>query len=95
MIIHNLLLKMHDKSGDSLAQAKDLLLAMRGNVEVIRDLQVALDTRRAESSYDIALIAKFATQDDYQAYLTHPFHLEVGKRLQSNIAAAAAVCFEE
>lgn len=95
MITHNLLLKLRDRSGESIAAAQDLLLTMAGNVEVIRDLQVAVDIKRADSSYDLALLAKFASKQDYEAYLVHPFHLQVGTRLKDNIAAAASVCFED
>jgi Stress responsive A/B Barrel Domain len=95
MIVHNLLLKLQDGSSESCAKAKDLLLTLNGNVEVIRDLKVAVDIRRAVSSYDVALTATFDTKADYQSYLVHPFHIEVGNQLKSNIAAAASVCFEE
>jgi len=95
MIVHNLLLKLQDRSSESTAKAKDLLLTLNGNVEVIRDLKVGVDIRRAESSYDVALIAKFDTKADYQSYLVHQYHVEVGNQLKSNIAAAASVCFEE
>ncbi|MGA2917051.1 Dabb family protein [Methanoregula sp.] len=95
MIVHNLLLKLQDRSSESSAKAKDLLLTLNGNVEVIRKLKVGVDIRRAESSYDVALIAKFDTKADYQSYLVHPFHVKVGNQLKSNIAAAASVCFEE
>jgi hypothetical protein len=95
MIVHNLLLKLHDRSGNNCAQVKDLLLTLNGNVDVIRTLKVGVDIRRAESSYDVALIAKFDTKADYESYLVHPFHVEVGNKLKSSIAAAASVCFEE
>jgi hypothetical protein len=95
MIVHNLLLKLQDRSSESSAKVKDLLLTLNGNVEVIRTLKVGVDIRRAESSYDVALIAAFDTKADYEAYLVHPFHVEVGNKLKSTIAAAASVCFEE
>ena len=95
MIVHNLLLKLQDRNSESRIKAKDLLLTLKGNVEMIRDLNVALDIRRADSSYDVALIAKFDTKADFQSYLVHPFHIEVGNQLKNNIAAAASVCFEE
>ena len=95
MIVHNLLLKLQNSSNESMVRAKYLLLTMQGNIEFIRDLNVALDIRRAVSSYDISLIAKFDTKEDYQSYLVHPFHLEVGNQLKGNIATAASVCFEE
>jgi Zn-finger domain-containing protein len=95
MIVHNLLLKLKDRNNESCVKAKDLLLTLKGNVEMIRDLNVALDIRRADSSYDVALIAKFDTKADFQSYLVHPFHVEVGNQLKNTIAAAASVCFEE
>ena len=95
MIVHNLLLKLQDRNNESCVKAKDLLLTLKGNVEMIRDLNVALDIRRADSSYDVALIAKFDTKADFQSYLVHPFHVEIGNQLKNNIAAAASVCFEE
>jgi Stress responsive A/B Barrel Domain len=95
MIVHNLLLKLQDRSSESCVKAKNLLVTLKGNVEMVRDLNVALDIRRADSSYDVALIAKFDTKADFQSYLVHPFHVEVGNQLKNNIAAAASVCFEE
>lgn len=95
MIVHNLLLKLQNRSSESIASARELLLTMNGNVKVIRDLTVAADIRRADSSYDLALIARFNTKEDYQSYLAHPYHVQVGNQLKDNIAAAASVCFEE
>lgn len=95
MIVHNLLLKLKDRSSESIDNAKNLLSTLDGNVEVIRDLKVAVDIRRAESSYDLALIARFATKEDFQSYLVHPFHVQVGTQLKDNIASAASVCFED
>ena len=95
MIVHNLLLQRKDRSSENIDMAKNLLSALNGNVEVIRDLKVAADIRRAESSYDLALIARFATKEDFQSYLVHPFHVQVGTQLKDHIASAASVCFEE
>lgn len=95
MVVHNLLLKLRDGSSENIAKTRQLLLSMGGEIEIIRDLKVAVDVRRAESSYDIALIAKFDTMADFQAYLPHPVHVEIGNQLQSELAAAAAVCYEE
>jgi len=95
VIVHNLLLKLRDGSEDNVAKTRELLLGMKDKIPYIRELKVAADIRRAESSYDLALIAKFANMEDFQAYLPHPAHVEIGNRLKSVLAAAAAVCFEE
>lgn len=95
MIVHNLLLKLNDRSSKNIEKVRELLLSMQDKIEVIRDLKVFLGVRRAESSYDIALIAKFDTMADFQAYLTHPEHVEIGNQLKSELAAAASVCYED
>ena len=95
MIVHNLLLKLNNRSSESITNARELLLTMNGNVEIIRNLTVAEDIRREDSSYDLALIARFDTKEDYETYLVHPYHVQVGNQLKDNIAAAASVCFEE
>lgn len=95
MITYNLLLKLQDGSKENIDLARALLISMRGKIEYIRDLEVKLDIRRAETSYDLALIAKFDTLADYEAYLPHPAHVEVGNQLKGMLKAAAAVCYEE
>lgn len=95
MIVHNLLIKLQDASGENIAKTRELLLSMQGKIEEIRELKVAVDIRRAESSYDLALMVKFNTMADVQSYLPHPYHLEVSNQIKSNIAAVASVCYEE
>lgn len=57
----------------------DVLLSMQGKIEFLRDLKVEVDIRHGESSYDIALIAKFDSMEDFNAYLVHPVRVEVSK----------------
>lgn len=95
MIVHNLLIKLHDKSNENIANVRELLLSMQKKIDLISDLNVAVDICRAESSYDIALIAKFNTLEDFNAYLTYPKHIEIGTQIKAKIAATASVCYEE
>lgn len=95
MIVHNLLIKLHDSTPDALERARELLLGMTGKVPGLRHLAVHPDLRRAEASYDLALIAKFDDMATYQAYLSDPEHLAVGRQLAPQIAGAAAVCYQE
>ncbi len=95
MITYNLLIKLQDSSKENVDKARTVLLSMQGKIEYIRDLQVKVDIRRAETSYDIALIAKFDTMADYEAYLPHPVHMEVGNQLKNMLKAAAAVCYDD
>jgi len=95
MIVHNLLIKLKDSSNENIARMRESLLSMQEKIEDIVDLKVMVDIRRAESSYDIALIAKFDTMADFQAYLIHPVHVKIGNQLKSELTAAASVCYED
>jgi hypothetical protein len=95
MIIHSLFLKLKDRSGENIAKTRKILLSMSGKIEQMRGLKVKADILHGPSSYDLALFARFDTMADFEAYLPHPVHVEVGKQIQDSLAEAAAVCFEE
>ena len=94
MITNNLLLKLKERNSETIAKTRDALLSMQGKIEFLRDLKVELDIRHGESSYDIALIAQFASMEDFDAYLVHPAHVEVAKHIASVLESAAAVCYK-
>jgi hypothetical protein len=94
MITNNLLLKLKDRSPENIAKARDVLLSMKGKIEVLIDLKVEVNIRPGAPSYDILLIAKYASIADFEAYLVHPVHVEVGKYIASVLETSAAVCYE-
>jgi hypothetical protein len=59
MIVNNLLLKLKERDNEDIAKARDVLLSMKGKIEVLSDVQVEVDMRHGSSSYDIMLITKF------------------------------------
>jgi Stress responsive A/B Barrel Domain len=94
MITNTLLLKLKERNSETIAKTRDALLSMQGKIGILRDLKVELDIRHGESSYDIALIAQFASMEDFDAYLAHPAHVEVAKYIASVLESAAAVCYK-
>ena len=94
MITHVVLFKLKDRSPQSIEKAKDVLLGLKGKIPLLRYLDVGTDVLRSERSYDIALITKFDSMDDLQAYQVHPIHLEVAKYITAVRESAIAVDFE-
>lgn len=94
MIINNLLLKLKDGSPGNIAKARDVLLSMKGKIEVLVDLTVEVNVRPGPVSYDLLLIARYASIEDFEAYLVHPIHVEVGKYIASVLESSAAVCYK-
>ena len=96
MITHVVLFKLKDRSPQSIEKARDILLGLKGKgkIPVLRYLEVGMDVLHSERSYDIALITKFDSMEDLQAYQVHPVHLEVAKYITAVRESAIAVDFE-
>ncbi len=94
MITHVVLFKLKDRSPQSIEKAKDVLLGLKGKIPFLRYLEVGTDVLHSERSYDIALITKFDSMEDLQAYQVHPVHLEVAKYITAVRESAIAVDFE-
>ncbi len=94
MITHIVLFKLKDKSPRSIGKAWDVLLGMKSKIPQLRYLEVGIDVLHSERSYDIALVTKFDSLDELEAYQQHPVHLEVAKYMTSVTESAAAVDYE-
>jgi len=95
MIKNTLLIKLKERNNETIEKTKSMLLSMGDKIEVLRGIQVQVDIRRGESSYDILLITHFSSMEDMEAYLINPVHVEVSKYIVSVLEAGASVCFEE
>jgi len=74
MVTHIVLFRLKDKSPANIRKAEEKLLSMDGKVELLRHLEVGLDVLHSARSFDIALLTKFDSLDDLQAYQIHPYH---------------------
>ncbi|MDV4149913.1 Dabb family protein [Clostridium sp. AL.422] len=94
MIINNLLLKLKIRNDESIKKTQNVLLSMKGKIEVLQDIQVEINIRSGESNYDILLITKFASIADLEKYIIHPVHLEVAKFIGTILDTQASVCYK-
>lgn len=92
MIINNVLLRLNEGNNENIEKVRDFLLSMRGKIEFLLDIKVEVDIRQGE--YDIMFITKFNSMEDFNNYLVHPIHLEVGKYIASVLKAQASLCYE-
>lgn len=69
MIRHIVCFKLKDASPKACNKARDVLLSMKGNVPMLRDIEVGVDFLRSPRSYDIhlsVLLDDRAALDEYQ-----------------------------
>ena len=95
MTTHIVFFKFTDPSREMIEQTRDLLLSMEGNIPLLRHLEVGVDVIRSERSYDLALVTRFDSLDDLQAYQVHPYHAdEVVPFMKANCNSVVAVDYE-
>lgn len=92
MITNNLLIKLKNNNKESIEEARNTLLSMKGKIETLRDIKVEIDVRKG--NYDIMLITKYDLLEALDAYLIHPVHVEVAKYIGSVLESQASLCYE-
>jgi len=93
MITHVVFFKLKDRSPEAVEATAQVLRNMECKIPVIRHIEVGLDVLHLERSYDIALITKFDSLEDLQAYDGHPVHLEV-KAHMKQVLDGTSVCVD-
>jgi hypothetical protein len=95
MITHIVLFKLKEGTPEGVEKARELLLSMEGKVEQLRYLEVGVDLIHSERSADIALVTKFDSMEDLQAYQVHPYHAnEVAAYMRSVSAQVVAADYQ-
>ena len=79
MIKHIVCFKLKDNSPEQCEKAKEVLLSMKGNVPMIKDIEVGIDFLHSARSYDVILqvILEEGELDNYQ---NDPYHCDVVKK---------------
>jgi hypothetical protein len=94
MITHIVFFKLKDRSLQSVEKASDVLMGLKGRIPQLRYIEVGIDVLHSERSYDIALVTKFDSLEELEAYQKHPVHVEVAKYMTSVRESAVAVDYE-
>lgn len=79
MIKHIVCFKLKDNSQAECEKAKEILLSMKGNVPMLRDIQVGVDFLHSERSYDVILEVVLDDAAALEAYQKDAYHCSVVK----------------
>jgi hypothetical protein len=94
MIHHLVFFKLKDRSDESRASTRELILTLNGKVPTIDSLDAGADIVRGERNYDVALVSRFKTMEDLDAYRVHPYHQEVVAELKARSESIVAVDYQ-
>lgn len=79
MIKHIVCFKLKDNSPAACEKAKEVLLSMKGNVPLLRDIAVGVDFLHSDRSYDVILEVVLDDAAALEAYQKDPYHCSVVK----------------
>lgn len=95
MVTHIVFFKLADPTPENVGRVRGKLLSMDGQIPLLRHLEAGADMIRSERSYDVALVTRFDSLDDLQAYQVHPYHAgEVVPLMKSLCNSIVAVDYE-
>ncbi len=77
MVRHIVFFKLPDNSSNKIEELKEMLLSMKGEIEVLRDLEVGVNFSNSPRAFDLALVTDFDSREDLKIYATHPKHLPI------------------
>lgn len=89
MIRHIVCFKLKDNSLENCEKAKEVLMSMKGNVELLRDIEVGIDFLHSERSYDLILQVVVDDEEALSAYQAHPYHVNVVKKHMHAVRSAS------
>ena len=77
MLKHIVMFKLKEKNTENMEAAVSTLRGLDGKIESLRFIEVGVDFKETEHSYDLVLTTHFDDQEGLSAYATHPTHLPV------------------
>ena len=78
MIKHVVCFKLNEN--ESPLTAKEVLLSMKGNVPMLKGIEVGIDELRSQRSYDVMLTVLLDDFDALKDYQVDPYHCGVVKK---------------
>lgn len=81
MFTHIVLFKVKEPTAENLEFLKKTFLSMKGNIKELKELEVGVDVIGSDRSYNIGIITRFDSKEDYLAYDVSEFHVEKVKKV--------------
>ncbi len=94
MVKHIVFFKLKENSSKNLEEVKEKLLSLKKHIKLLKEIEVGIDFKKSERSYDIALITVFENEEDLNTYAIDPYHLEVVKFIKERAKDSKTVDFK-
>lgn len=95
MIKHVVCFKLKDNSIEKKKEAKEVLMSMKGKVDLIKDINVGIDFLGSARSYDVILEVVLESAEDLEKYQNDEYHCNTVKKYMHSVReASVAIDYE-
>ncbi len=95
MIKHIVCFKLKDNSIEKKKEAKEVLMSMKGKVDLIKDINVGIDFLGSARSYDVILEVILDSVEDLEKYQNDEYHCNIVKKYMHSVReASVAIDYE-
>ena len=92
MIRHIVCFKLKDHSEEAFETARDILLSMKDNVPLVREISVGIDFLHSPRSYDLILQVTLDNREALNDYQEDAYHVSVVKKHMHAAAESSMTC---
>ena len=93
MIRHIVCFKLKDHSEEACETARDILLSMKDNVPLVREISVGIDFLHSPRSYDLILQVTLDNREALNDYQEDDYHVSVVKK-HMHAAAESSIAID-
>jgi hypothetical protein len=94
MVKHIVMFKLKEKTEENLNKAIASLNSLQGAIETLRFLEIGLDFKESERSYDLVLTTHFDDKTGLSTYAAHPNHQPVIQTMRELCSSSVVVDYE-
>lgn len=85
MINHVVCFKLKDSTEENRLKAKEVLMGMKDNVPMIKEITVGTDFLHSGRSYDVILQVQLENRTVLEEYQNDPYHVNVVKKYMHQV----------
>jgi Stress responsive A/B Barrel Domain len=95
MLRHAVLVTLKPSVTDTyVSEVQDRVLALCHSIAEVQAVSCGRDLNLTSGSTDLAIVVDFDCVQDFDSYLAHPVHVELGRFLRDGVADRAVVDYE-
>lgn len=95
MFTHIVFFKLKEATKENIQKASEILNNMEGQIPELKGLEVGIDVVRSDRSFDLALVTRFDSKEDYEVYAVSDFHVnKVLKNLKPMLECSKTVDYQ-